>query len=225
VFPETVQLAEADGTVGGGGADAGGIADASPRPDRGASCIDTVVVEAAADTYIAADYRDTNYGTDPDMIVGRSQGDQDDRLLLDFDLSGVVWSGQVVDMRVVLTHSSDSGGGRLGLYALAAPWQETQATWLVASAASSWSTAGGDFASSPVATTTIARNARRGDQLAWSIPTTSTITSTSVASTGPRRAFGWLVQSEEDGAPCTFTTREGAANAAPRLEIDLQTCE
>jgi hypothetical protein len=229
VFPDTVQPAEADAAVFGGGG-ARSDAEASPLPDAAASCIDTVVLPALADTYISADYRDTNYGTDEDMIVGRPQANQDERLLVDFDLSGVAWSEQVVAMRIVLTHASDASGGRLGLYAVAAPWEENEATWFAASATSSWSTSGGDIASGPVATATVPRTARRGDELSWSIPTirTGTTSSTSVTNTtttGQRPGFGWLIQSEGDGPPCAFTTREGTTGSAPRLEVDLRTCQ
>jgi len=108
-----------------------------------------LTLPAPADTTIrGGTYASTNF--DADLLVTRASSDPTfvRKSLLDFDLTGAIPSGSVVQS-ATLTMTVHWGGAAasraVGVFDVTTPFVASQATWDVASATRPWNTPGGDL--------------------------------------------------------------------------------
>jgi hypothetical protein len=111
----------------------------------------TATLSAVADIRILTVYPDTNFNTGlPSQVSVFTGGGNLQRSLIQFDLSSLP-TGESVQSATLTLYSrfedgkGNYGGATMGVYRLAHPWSESQATWNISATATPWVTAGGDF--------------------------------------------------------------------------------
>ncbi len=122
----------------------------------------TVVLAPTADTYINLGSVGANYGNSTSLIVDRSGGSiGDQRALLQFDLSSIPVGAAVTGATLKLESTKNTGAFDINIYEVTAAWGEGSgngtadaANWNERQTGINWSTAGGEFTSTAVATLT-----------------------------------------------------------------------
>lgn len=113
---------------------------------------------ASSDTYINSAASATNYGANDPLLVG----DLDvNRTLLHFDTSTIPAGTAITSaqLRLMVTGVSGPGGasgGELNVYRVTEAWTEPNATWNNRDTGTAWSTAGGVYNATLIATVTVA---------------------------------------------------------------------
>lgn len=115
-------------------------------------------VTASSDTYMSSAATTTNYGASDPVLAGDSDVK---RTLLQFDTSGIPAGTAIASaqLRLAITGVSGPGGaisGELNVYRVTEEWSESNATWNNRDAGTAWTTAGGAYNTTLVATSTVA---------------------------------------------------------------------
>ena len=98
------------------------------------------------DTYIKENFNNTNYGTDPKILVGTDSLGRNLRGLIEFDLSSIPSSTVLsANLQVNLSYSSSDSNITIKIYRLTSSWTESKTTWTNSSPSQLWSTVGGDY--------------------------------------------------------------------------------
>lgn len=198
---------------------------------------DTVVLAAGADTTLFSESGDLSNGRGQHLFVGVIATGGRRRALLRFDLSGIPSGAQITSATLELRATRTAGGGiAVGLHRVVGDWGEGNsnsgdpggggaqaaagdATWIRRVwPGTSWTTAGGDAAGSPSATTTVGNEGLYqwtggglvGDVQDWL--------------NQPGSNTGWLLRSTESGAQNAkrFGSRDNSLPAdQPRLVVEF----
>ncbi len=118
-----------------------------------------LVMPVVADTYIKQVLFGTqsNYGSE-DKLSQKSPLFAWRRTMLKFDLSPLTITGEQIisaNMDLYLVGSPETNTAWLDLYALSADWNETQVTWGKRTSFNWWTTSGGDYYSTLIASTLV----------------------------------------------------------------------
>ena len=172
------------------------------------------------DTWLSATSATTNYGNSTTFSV-EGENNRRKRGLLQFDLSSVPTGVTFQSVKLLLEWVSGEvvADDPVGVYALTRSWVEgngtsgSGATWNTYDGTNKWTTAGGDFDATPVATSTIT-NAT--GQKSWDV---KTLVQDWIS--GTRTNYGMLLKRnpEADGnmPRHDFSSREGTV--PPKLQI------
>ncbi|HEY7168824.1 MAG TPA: DUF4347 domain-containing protein, partial [Candidatus Binatia bacterium] len=181
--------------------------------------LSTASVQASQDTYIKLKAPDDtkNFGASSHLIVDRESADLQ-RALLEFDLSGIP-ANATINSAVLKMQSTQIGGAlNINVYEVLQSWSEGTASgtadtanWDQRSAGVNWTTAGGTFDPTPVATL----NTSSLGQHTWDI--TSLV---QAWVNGTKTNNGIMVASPDGGGnrTVTYDSREGTTK--PVLVID-----
>lgn len=180
------------------------------------------------DTYLRQ-LSTTNYGTSTTLKVGTAStaGGQEFRSLLYFNVSSIPETDTIVSatLSIYITSSATENNITLNTYQITSNWNEEESSWYNNSAISNWTSAGSDYNSNEIASTTLT------NQTGW-----YNITITSLISdwiTGSEENYGLLLYAPSAGvgdskeiASSDYTintnfrpklTIEHAENAPPQL--------
>lgn len=107
---------------------------------------DTITLSPTADTRILDIFPTSNFGSD---ILSTFHADgNEQRTVVHFDLSGVP-AGQTIDSATLRLHGTPFNGSTaatsMWAFRVAAPWTESQATWLDAATGTPWASPGGEL--------------------------------------------------------------------------------
>lgn len=243
LFPDTAPKVEADGGSGGVGgsggtsatggvAGSGGVAggggSGGSAGDGAAGCAgqQTLVLDAARDTYIESSPPTSNHGTESFLEVLTFTTTSGNRALVAFELgkatlpAGAKLVKASLKLRVLL---NDGATQDLGAHRLQKSWTETDATWAKYDATASWLNVGGDFlpASAQVA---VGPSVKIGDTLSWDV--TADVAGVLAGSLANE---GWLLKplldDPLDGEKLHLGSREAADPVArPKLELLYDAC-
>ena len=107
------------------------------------------------DAYIWQDNPNTKFGTDDETWVSCC-GSNTSRSLLQFDISGLVAGAKIVSATLSMYHRSGSDPNvPVTAHRITNPWNEAFVTWNDRDDGTSWDTAGGDYDSAVIATTSV----------------------------------------------------------------------
>jgi hypothetical protein len=110
-----------------------------------------ITLTATADTYFRSNQPDSNFGSDPDLRTKPPASPRN--TLIQFDLSGVPTNSVVTCAAFLLSQSSAATAGQnIQIHQITTAWGENQATWNNRTSANPWTTPGGDFDPTVVAT-------------------------------------------------------------------------
>ena len=181
-----------------------------------AGLLAVTTVNAVKDTYIKKKKVDENYGAATELIIDRETNDLH-RALLQFDFSAIP-AGATINSATLKMQATDVGGDlSVAVYEVLQSWSEGtgngdagEANWNNRMASTAWSTAGGSF--NPTAVATIFNPA--AGQHAWNV---TPLVQAWVA--GTKTNNGLMVASPDGGGDrtVTYSSREGAT--VPFLEI------
>lgn len=211
------------GATGGTGA-TGGAAGSGGSAGCGGS--QSLILDAARDTYIVNTPPGSNHGSKPVLELLTYNAFAGHRVLVAFDLekstlpSGAKLQTATLKLRVIL---NDGATQDIGTHRLQKSWTEAGASWSKFDASTSWSTSGGDFLPAS-AQLTVGPSTKAGDTLSWDV-------TTDVAGmiAGSNASEGWLlkplVDDPLDGEKLHFASREAIDLAArPKLELSYVVC-
>ena len=193
---------------------------AATRPSslRTCWCSGTAQLIAAQDTYIRTTAPGLNYGNSTSLIVDRSGGSYgDQRALLQFDLSAIPAGATITSATLKMQATQNGGAFNINVYQVTQAWVEGSgngtadaANWNERSPGTNWSTAGGSFNTTPVATL----NTGAVGQHSWDL---TTLVQSWFAGTTANN--GILLGSQDLGTTTiTYDSSEGAT--PPRLDIN-----
>jgi ketosteroid isomerase-like protein len=196
---------------------------------------DIAVLQSVADnTLFQSATGATSNGAGPNVFAGRTTQGSIRRALLRFDLASIP-SGATVTSVTLQLHASQTQGGTtpMNLHRTLAAWgeggsvstggggapsQPGDATWIHTFFSTSfWANAGGDFASTPSATTPVGNP---GDYT-WS--STDLVTDVQGWLAAPGNNFGWMLRGDEAnfGTAKRFESHEDDVLAnQPRLTVE-----
>jgi len=184
--------------------------------------------QTGKDTTIDSKNSGTNYGISPRLWVGEDPSyTENERSLLQFDLSSIPANAVVQDasLTLTLTNLSGSSARMLCIYLLKPIWDESSATWNNYASGSAWQTAGAgganDYDSNPLACVSMAGHETAGTQETWTLPAT-TIQSM-VNGSAANRGF-ILKATVESNTTYGFASSDNSTAAyRPSLTIDYAT--
>lgn len=199
----------------------------------------TVTLSPSADNTIYADNTGNSNGNGPNFTAGANSGLSPRRALIQFNLSGIPTGSVVTSVTLRLTlNKTKASTDDVSLYKLNSNWGEggsnagsgadgigataliNDATWIckfadgLGGCTSSWSTAGGDFNSTPSATTTIPPVL---GNYTWSDP--QMVADVQSWINTPSNNYGWIIRADEATIQTVnrFDSKEGTN--PPRLSV------
>jgi hypothetical protein len=148
------------------------------------------------------------------------------RALLAFDFSGVSIpaNATINSVQLVLTVKAYDGGSEsttvsLGLYEMTSDWTQSGASWNDAAASVPWTTPGGDYDSTLIASTDVPT--KLVGNYTWESTNLLNIVSAALASS---ESASFLLKSVDESGTLRellrFASTEGTASDAPRIVID-----
>ncbi len=185
-----------------------------------------IALAAVADAWIAQDKLDQNKGTDTSLRV-KPGGNRVRRSLVRFDLSTLPAGScvQAAALRLTLT-GVQNVSRTYAVHPLTVAWTQgtgatnSGVTWRRRDGVAAWTTAGGDFATAPSATT--ATGTTNGAVVTWDV-------TAAVRDMAAGRVVnnGWLIKdaNEASGGEFVFASREhGTASKRPQLVVTMGPC-
>ncbi|PLX83220.1 MAG: hypothetical protein C0617_11835 [Desulfuromonas sp.] len=169
---------------------------------------------AGQDTYLFDGQPSINFGTG-DRVYVSGKFNRMHHGLLRFDLSGIP-AGATIDSAILelnLEGISSTNTGTVSVHRLTRSWSESQATWSIYSTAAFWTSPGGDYDPTPVATTGIDIAALGPRQ--WDVtPLVEAWVS------GSENNNGLLLTASSEIDSAKFTSSDGVVDTArPKLAI------
>jgi hypothetical protein len=151
----------------------------------------TYSASASGDSWLNGSLTTTNYGSTTTMRVDfTSTAPGNGRAVVKFDLSSIPSGATVtgVTLHLTVTGASSKGSTRsVGVYSLTRDWVESQVTWTRAQTGTNWTTLGGDYTATALATTSVTGLA----QYSWT--SASLITAVQGWVTTPANNYGLLL--------------------------------
>ncbi len=111
----------------------------------------TMCLAPAQDTFIIQDKANQNHGADTDMRIKPDAGNER-RILIGFNLSSIPSSSTIISSTLRLYETTTSASQTITLYRLTNSWVGSQVNWNQRSSGVAWSTAGGDYQNTALAT-------------------------------------------------------------------------
>lgn len=104
----------------------------------------------AQDSFIVQDKPNQNNGTNSELRIKPDSGTER-RILIGFDLSPIPPTSTIVSSTLRLYGITTNAGQTISLYRLTNSWVESQVKWNLRTGSSSWTSAGGDYQSTSLA--------------------------------------------------------------------------
>ena len=111
----------------------------------------TMCLASSQDAWIVQDKPQQNHGADLDLRV-KPDASLERRTLIGFNLSSIPTSSTILSSTLRLYETTTVAGQTITLYRLTNSWVESQVKWGLRSTGVSWSTAGGDYQNTALAT-------------------------------------------------------------------------
>ena len=169
----------------------------------------TVTITANNDTYIDSNNTSSNYGSTTSLSIANSR-----RSILDFSLASILAGSTITKATLNVVKTSGSNTYPTGAYQVTDAWTESGATWSKRDASTNWTTSGGDFNATAVATTSVSSSNKTYQ---WNI--TSLVTGWF---TTPASNYGVLLKRTGSGSKThTFGSSENSASGnRPTLTVE-----
>ncbi|HJR79382.1 MAG TPA: DNRLRE domain-containing protein [Anaerolineales bacterium] len=172
-----------------------------------------VCVTPAQDSHIVQDSATQNFGTQTELRTRINSG-RERRILIGFNLPSLPPSSTMVSSTLRLYETTTLTGQTISVYRLTNSWTGSQVTWNQRSNGVSWSTAGGDYQNTALATFTpdIANQYRDIDVTAV----------TQGWRNGSFSNYGLLLRASGSNGEVRFSSTEAVASQRPQLCITYQ---
>lgn len=213
-------IGEVTGT--GGIGETGGVGGAGTSGGQGGRCSTptTVVVPAAADTYLneAKNQQQKNFGSETRLLVS-GEVDARARAIVNFELSSLTGASTLESAQLRLVLAAPAAGQHtVSLYRVGREWQEDKATWVRASTSPivSWTLPGGDTALVASASQPLA------DAAAGAIVTFDVTADLTALVASGQPGYGWLLDEAMADAALELSSRESLfVEERPQLVLEL----
>jgi hypothetical protein len=170
----------------------------------------SVTLPPYQDSYINSGATTTNYGTNVNLLDGRS-GNTYQKALIQFDLSSIP-SGSTIESATLQLYATATGNQQdtVNIYRLRRSWNETQVTWVKSDTATSLGSVGAANTSSDFVNTIIASTPINGGTGVWYSWTVTNEVDAFVNHSVTNN--GWLLYptSPTGQEQTTFSSREGS---------------
>jgi hypothetical protein len=111
----------------------------------------TMCLAPVQDSFIIQDKPQQNHGADVDLRIKPDAGTER-RILIGFNLSSIPSSSTIISSTLRLYEITTNASQTITLYRLTNSWVGSQVNWNIRSTGTSWSTAGGDYQNTALAT-------------------------------------------------------------------------
>jgi len=174
----------------------------------------TMCSVAVRDAYINQEHPDENRGSETDLKVKPDAG-KERRSLIAFDLDSIPTGSNITDAALWLYEDNHKDNQTVFVHYVTGDWDESQVTWAESSASTSWTTPGGDFDA-----TVIASFAPDSDGVYREIDITSVVQDWV---NGTLANYGLMLRSTGANGEVKFKSREeGNSEKQPRLCVTYE---